>query len=142
MDILDDWQRGQTQVPPPDGGIRADEEAFEVLDAEQPIFAIERVDRQISRHTPCSTCCLRCQAAAAAEPCPAVTALLSGHSLRHCCRGRGQVAAVAAANDCVVVATSRAYVLRYDLSEGLAPGTQHASLPKTAVTRELPARTS
>ena len=49
MDILDDWQRGQAHVPPPDAGIRADEEAFEVLDTEQPIFAIERVDRQISR---------------------------------------------------------------------------------------------
>ena len=62
MDILDDWQRGQTQVPPPDGGIRADEEAFEVLDAEQAIFAIERVDRQISRHASASLLGFRCPA--------------------------------------------------------------------------------
>ncbi|KAK9789373.1 hypothetical protein WJX73_010275 [Symbiochloris irregularis] len=40
---------------------------------------------------------------------------------RHIARGRGHVTAVAAASDVVVVVTSRAYLIRYDLSQGLAP---------------------
>ena len=80
--------------------------------------------------------------AAHTESCPIVTAFISGKSFGRRCRGRGQVAAVVAANDCVVVATSRAYLLRYDFSEGQAPGMQHALPQSTAVTRALPAWTS
>ena len=60
MDILDDWQRGQAQLPSPDGGIRAEEEtSLEGLDTKQPIFASERVDRQISRCAQSASLCLR-----------------------------------------------------------------------------------
>ena len=123
MDILDDWTRGQALHPPaPDGDIITGVEAFEVLDAEAPIFSIDRVDRQISR-------CSKPIAPSALEMAPRLAdtlthsrylAVVNTVSAVH--RGRGQVAAVAAANDCVVVATSRAYVLRYDLSEGSASG--------------------
>ena len=37
-------------------------------------------------------------------------------------RGRGQVTAVAAAADCFVVVTARAFLLRYDFSQGNTPG--------------------
>jgi hypothetical protein len=47
MDILDDWTRGQAQHPPvSDGDIITGVEAFEVLDAEAPIFSIDRVERR------------------------------------------------------------------------------------------------
>lgn len=39
-------------------------------------------------------------------------------------RGRGQVTAVAAAADCVLVVTARAFLLRYDFSQGNTPGAQ------------------
>jgi len=40
---------------------------------------------------------------------------------RNIARGRGAVSAVAAASDCVVVGTTRGYLLRYDFSQGTAP---------------------
>lgn len=41
---------------------------------------------------------------------------------RNISRGRGAVSAVATASDCVVVGTTRGYLLRYDFSQGSAPG--------------------
>ncbi|KAK9814445.1 hypothetical protein WJX72_006013 [[Myrmecia] bisecta] len=40
---------------------------------------------------------------------------------RQIARGRGQVTAVAAASDSIVVGTSRAFLIRYDFSQGSAP---------------------
>mmetsp|Transcript_23999 Transcript_23999/g.66689 ORF Transcript_23999/g.66689 Transcript_23999/m.66689 type:complete len:1007 (-) Transcript_23999:341-3361(-) len=40
---------------------------------------------------------------------------------RNIARGRGSVSAVAAASDCIVVGTSRGYLLRYDFSQGTTP---------------------
>eukprot|EP00884_Botryococcus_braunii_P001644 jgi/Botrbrau1/11480/Bobra.0360s0007.1 len=40
---------------------------------------------------------------------------------RHLARGRGAVTAMAVASDIIVVVTSRAWLLRYDLSQGTAP---------------------
>lgn len=37
-------------------------------------------------------------------------------------RGRGRVGAIAAASECLLIATSRAALLRYDLSAGQMPG--------------------
>ena len=51
---------------------------------------------------------------------------LMEYVLRH--RGRGQVTAVAAAADCVVVVTARAFLLRYDFSQGNTPGAQALAL--------------
>ena len=39
------------------------------------------------------------------------------------CRGKGQTLAVAAAEGSVTVVTSRAYLMRYDLTQGSNPGT-------------------
>ncbi|KAK9832068.1 hypothetical protein WJX81_003754 [Elliptochloris bilobata] len=40
---------------------------------------------------------------------------------RHVSRGRGQVTSAAAAADCVVISTARAFLLRYDFSQGNTP---------------------
>ena len=39
------------------------------------------------------------------------------------CRGKGQALAIAAAEGSVTIVTSRAYLIRYDLTQGSSPGT-------------------
>ena len=62
-----------------------------------------------------SACASRCSWAS--EPCQVLIC-----SARCGFRGRGQVTAVATAMDVVIVVTSRAFLLRYDLSQGMTPG--------------------
>lgn len=38
------------------------------------------------------------------------------------CRGKGQAAALAAAEGCITLVTSRAYLLRYDYQQKPTPG--------------------
>ncbi len=51
------------------------------------------------------------------------------------CRGRGHVTRLAAANNYISVVTSRGWLLRYDLSEGEAPGKRSPRLDFTVALR-------
>ena len=117
MSLLEEWESGTlswgtsaagTASAAPQTGSEASQPARQTTD----FFSLSTIERQISRY----------QASEAAPAYPCNMPLLLSHNWS-AYRGRGQITAIAAANDTVVVGTSRGFLIRYDIAQSTAPGT-------------------
>lgn len=119
MSLLEEWEAGtvyQEQTRTDDGALPGvgTEVAPHPANSGHSIFGVQIVERQIARFESdwrrLAPCVLLSQAGA-------------GKPQRvHACRGKGQATAVAAAEGCATLITSRAYIIRYDLQQGGTPG--------------------
>ena len=111
MSLLEDWEQGSGTVAfTPD--LASPEPAEAELGsprhgANRAQFSLDSVERQINRQAGC---------------CSAQSEAHLHSSAAAACRGRGSVLALAAAADSVALLTSRAYFIRYDLSQSTTPG--------------------
>ena len=134
MSLLEEWEAGtvyQEQTRTDDGALPGvgTEVIAQPAASGLSIFGIQIVERQIARFESgfidiASTSVTHAVSQAGPSTLQHV----------HNCRGKGQVAAVAAAEGCATLVTNRAYVIRYDLQQGGTPGAilVAAALPATS----------
>ncbi len=133
MSLLDEWETGRVSIVDDIGRnlavtSLADDSQDEypgspTIGQDRGLCALEPVDRQLTRfeahHKHVGVAAWQQDHVLCITSCPVVWCAIWCWL---CHRGRGNVTAVAAGSECILVATSRAVLLRYDLSIGLLPG--------------------